>query len=836
MIPTFYRGFMILSCCIVSFQSPGQPKCHITVDAAAVQNKIPSTLFGSCMEDVNHEIYGGLYGQMIMGESFEEPASGVNFNEWRKCGGYWSADKEYGDGGVTIVPGRHTSRMVGNTEIKVEPDESARLIYDPVGFRDGIVEADLHFLQARGAGAGLLLRTQEVGIGENALKGYEIRLNRETSKLQLIKHRGDAKILAEAPACFIADGWNHLRVVCKAGTITVYLNAGPQPVIAYTDSQAPISEGQIGLATAGSPIGFRDVHLLTADLDKMLRLVNPPHQQVSDRWDILSAGPGDARFELPQHDAYNGLAAQTIALTAKSGKAGIANRGLDRWGIAIRKGCEYKGSCFLHLDSGSLPVIVALESADGSQVYAQQTIEVKTRNWKNHPFSLTASGSDPKARFVMYIRQPGKLYVDQVSLFPTGEVLYKGLPMRADIGHAIKAEGLTFMRYAGTMVNAPGYRVKKMLGDRAKRPPYTGHWNEYSTNGFGIEEFLQFCEASSIQPAFAINIEETASDAADWVEYLDGDTSTTWGAKRAANGHPRRYGVRYIEIGNEEVMFEGDDRPATDHYIERFLSLYQAIHAKDPSIQLVCSAWWRPGSANTERIFKALDGKAAFWDFHVGGDDPASGAAVDTALTQMYTLFHQWDPATTMRCAIFEENGGLHNMQRALGHATNLNAVRRHGDFVLTACPANALQPYLQNDNDWDQCQIFFTPDTVWGMPPFYVQQMAAANALPLRVRDTVEGRLDVTATRDVDGKALVLHLVNTSAEAVGAAIHVDHFSPKNAAIRILTIAGPLSAENLPADPGAISPVEQNAAVRDNGDLDHVCPPYSYTIIRFQLH
>ena len=66
----------------------------IIIDAADVRNTIPHTMFGTCIEDVNHEIYGGLYGQLIMGESFEEPASGVNYNEWTKYGGYWAADRE----------------------------------------------------------------------------------------------------------------------------------------------------------------------------------------------------------------------------------------------------------------------------------------------------------------------------------------------------------------------------------------------------------------------------------------------------------------------------------------------------------------------------------------------------------------------------------------------------------------------------------------------------------------------------------------------------------------------------------------------------------------------
>ncbi len=33
-------------------------------------------LTGACIEDVNHEIYGGLYSQMLFGESFQEPAGG----------------------------------------------------------------------------------------------------------------------------------------------------------------------------------------------------------------------------------------------------------------------------------------------------------------------------------------------------------------------------------------------------------------------------------------------------------------------------------------------------------------------------------------------------------------------------------------------------------------------------------------------------------------------------------------------------------------------------------------------------------------------------------------
>src|SRR5690348_11005526 len=45
----------------------------IKIDAGKVLNHVSPLMYGSCIEDVNHEIYGGLYAQIIFGESLEEP-------------------------------------------------------------------------------------------------------------------------------------------------------------------------------------------------------------------------------------------------------------------------------------------------------------------------------------------------------------------------------------------------------------------------------------------------------------------------------------------------------------------------------------------------------------------------------------------------------------------------------------------------------------------------------------------------------------------------------------------------------------------------------------------
>ena len=157
--------------------------------------------------------------------------------------------------------------------------------------------------------------------------------------------------------------------------------------------------------------------------------------------------------------------------------------------------------------------------------------------------------------------------------------------------------------------------------------------------------------------------------------------------------------MRYIEIGNEECI-GSSARSAYEHYVERYLVLYDAIHEAYPELQFINAAWWRPNNTELmQYVFQSLDGKCDFWDYHPWTETPQQAVEIEAVISQMHDLFLSWNPQTTMRCAIFEENGNTHDMARALAHAVMLNVVRRTGGFVPMDSPANALQPYKQNDN-----------------------------------------------------------------------------------------------------------------------------------------
>jgi len=806
---------------------PVHQTSRIKVNGSKVENKISPLLYGSNIEDVNHEIYGGFYDQRIFGESFEEPSTGVNYNQWRRYTGYWTAN----DGAVAIMPGRNTNSdvvMNGTHPIGVEPDQSAKLIYEPRELANGIVEAEMKFT-GKGESAALLVRVANAGVGNDAFDGYEISLNRDGRKIMAGKHLQNFVTLKDAPVSFDPKAWNKVKVVLKGAKIEVYLNG--QQALSFTDELSPLLKGKIGLRTWRSAVEFRNVTIQENGKTEALRLVNAANEQLSYNWDIIRSASAKASFELDKNMAYNSKNSQAIILSS-SGKAGIANRGLNRWGIAVRKNQVLQGRVYLKSEQLTGPVSIALESADGSKTYAVKQLAGTNASWKKFPFTLTANSGDPHARLAISISSKGKLWVDQVVLMGTGADQFKGLPIRADIGNMLVAQGLTFLRYAGTMVNSPEYKFKNMIGDPDKRPSYRGHWNHYTSNGFGIEEFLKYCEATGITPCFAINIYETPEDMADMVEYLNGDVSTPWGAKRAANGYSKPYGVKYIEIGNEEVIFNGDSKKAYEEYVARFNLLYNAMKQKDGSLKFVHAAWWRQGSSNMEYVFRELNGKADYWDLHVGGDDPKAGLDTDKQLTEMLRQLKQWDPQTQMKIAVFEENGSKHGIQRALGHATNLNAIRRHSESVLTSSPANALQPYLQNDNDWDQGQIFFTADRVWGMPPFYSQKMQAENHLPLRVQTDVDGPLDVTATRSEDGKTLMLHVVNTGSDALHTNIELIGFEGRKAETEVFVISGELNSRNTPAEPEKHKSIASKTILSGNAP-DYDFPAHSYTILKF---
>jgi hypothetical protein len=729
---------------------------QIVVDPDQALNPISPAMYGSCIEDVNHEIYGGLYAQRIFGESFEEPAPGTSPRGWRVLGDQWTPD---GDG------------------VHVRGGNGPKLLWDTPDVGDGTVEADVLAPNDLGENAGLLVRVSNAGVGADDFDGYEVSISGKRRQIILGKHHHNFTSLQTVSAPIVPDQWHRIRVAMAGSLLRVFLDGETSPRIDFTDPQAPLTSGTFAVRAWQSNASFRNLRFNGQAVPLSLA-----GDGVSGMWDRVLTGAATASYAV-EEAAFNGKLCQKVRHLGGKGTVGVANRGLNRWGIAVRKGHTLEGRIYLHGDVGT--ATVALQSADGSRTYASQHVPV-VDIWSKANIRLKPNASDANARFAVWIDRPGTVWLDQAVLMDAPEDRFQGLPIRKDIAQAMLGSGVRFLRYGGTMVNMPGYRWKSMIGDPDRRPPYAGHWYPCSTNGFGIFDFLRFCEKAKLGAAFAINVDETPEDVADLAEYLTGPLTSTWGRRRVQDGHPKPYRVEYIEIGNEEAI-GNPDAEGLARYARRFRVLAEAIHRRDPRLKLVCSAWWVPDSPSMKGVFEAVDGQAASWDFHFWCDDPNAGSGIDRELNRAERLFKSWNPNTTLKAVVFEENGNRHDHQRALGHATTLNATRRHGDFVLADCAANALQPWHQNDNGWDQGQIFFTPERAWPMPPALAQRVLSDDHLPVRISAMAGGGLDVLAAKSLDGRTITLTVVNLADREVSARVLVKDFRVRVAKARAVS-------------------------------------------------
>lgn len=794
---------MILFCLMAGCMAvPGASQNRIHVDASKVIATLCPLLYGSGAEDVNHEIYGGLYDQRLFGESFEE---GQNINAVE---GFTLVGKPWHE----ALEGLYAYASPLSALISQKDDGGA-----------GTAEVEMRFDGFSG-NAGLLFHARARNEAAASIEGYSICLDGWTPKITVRKHEGTgSQIVLTCDASYEPNTcWNTLRVDYIGSRFDIYLNN--LYVASYNDTKSGFANGGVGIVSLNGNATLRNLRMHHGKTETPL----PFHVNgngISDMWKPTPQNAATARFEVNSEGAYNGRRFQTIENTA-GGRTGIYNEGLNHWGIGITRGQTMTGS--ISLKGTAASVTVALQSHEGRTLAEQRLTGIGTQ-WKCFDFKLKPSANDARGRFAIFVDGPGRIDIDQAMLFADKANRFKGLPFRNDIGQCLVREGLTFLRYGGTMINSSEYLSRNMLGAPGTRPPYRGTWYRASTNGFGIVEFVQFARAAGMEPAFALNIEDDPQDVARLIEYLNGNTATPMGRQRALDGHKEPYAVKYVEIGNEEVL-QRNNIAGYRHYVERFLRLQEAMHRVDSTLQLVIAAWWRGNTPEMEYVFKALDGKAAYWDFHPWVDDPKGVRLIDGRLSEMENLFHQWNPQTTMRCVIFEENGSTHHIGRMLRHVITLNAVRRHGSFVLTSCQANALQPYRQNDNGWDQGQVFFTPTQVWAQPQYYAEQMAANNHQPNVVESRVEGTtdVDVSTTIDDNRRTLKLHIANTSNAEQQVELDIRHFG-RIKHINALSLSGKPEDDNTPEQPTRIVPKDDAETVISTDKIK--LRPNSYTIV-----
>jgi alpha-N-arabinofuranosidase len=211
--------------------------------------------------------------------------------------------------------------------------------------------------------------------------------------------------------------------------------------------------------------------------------------------------------------------------------------------------------------------------------------------WRLWHGEFTAPCSAKGARLEVALATPGTVWLGAVSIVPADH--FHG--MRRDVVDRLKQLRPGNLRWPGGCF-AEYYRWQDGLLPVDRRPPTGPHrWygllpdsDGYDNHDIGIDEFMALCREIGAAPAITTRFSEgSPEEAAAWVEYCNGASTTRWGKVRAERGHAEPYDVNCWYVGNELTgmsLLKGEARTNPKLLATLCREHIEAMKAVDPTI------------------------------------------------------------------------------------------------------------------------------------------------------------------------------------------------------------------------------------------------------------
>ncbi|QGQ99196.1 carbohydrate-binding protein [Paenibacillus psychroresistens] len=455
-----------------------------------------------------------------------------------------------------------------------------------------------------------------------------------------------------------------------------------------------------------------------------------------------------------------------LNVTATGNGVGLSNAGW--YGVSVKSGTTYNYSLYAKRGANfNSSITIGIANQSGLD-YGTATINAITTDWVKYTGTITANTTDANAKWVVLAKGTGDVYLDFISVFPS--VTYNNRPngVRLDMGTALEEMHLGFMRFpGGCIIHDSHYRYnwKDQVGPIEGRKEYNNsHWNMYETtdhisNGMGMFEWLQLSEdmgmvavpvlpvgATHISGALDPNSPEMAQltqDTLDFVEFANGSATSTWGAKRAAMGHPAPFNIEYLGLGNEEYDSTNARADIT--------KIYNAVHTAYPALKLIVTA----GDSHSLYNFSA-DLGAYGVDAHYYFGRGSLG---------WIEFINRYDRSKPQ--VMIGEYGSIARDGKlidALDAAINKAVFEKNGD-ILNMSAFTLLRKVI----DFDNANVFKTNY-------YHTEKMWADNLADNNVsfRQSGDSKLVVVAGKDTETGDLILKLINNSANVINSTVAIN--------------------------------------------------------------
>lgn len=527
--------------------------------------------------------------------------------------------------------------------------------------------------------------------------------------------------------------------------------------------------------------------------------------------------------------------------------AALVNEGFD--GIALKAGEKYNFSIFARTPESKKGKLTVRLTGKNGKIYGEASTKTISADWKKYDITLTPTQTTADARLEVMPQMTGKVELDMISLFP--QKTFKGHKngLREDLAQTIADMHPRFVRFpGGCAAHGDGlenmYRWKNTIGSLEARKPQRNLWGYHQTMGLGYFEYFQFCEDLGAEPVPVVaagvpcqnsahhghpiggqqggiplcDMDDYVQEVLDLIEWANGDVTTTWGKIRAEAGHPKPFNLKYIGIGNEDLI--------TDIFEERFVMIYNAIKEKYPEITVIGTVGpFYEGTDYVEGWNLATKLEVPMVDEHYYN---SPGWYIHNQ--DFYDKYDRSKSKVYLGEYAAHLPGRPNNIETALAEALHLANVERNADIVTMTsyAPLFAKEGYTQ----WNPDLIYFNNTEVKPTVGYHVQKLYGQHSGDEYIdgniqlsdnRDAVQKRIAKSIVRDSKTGDVIIKLVNMLPVEINTTLDLTNINISNpVASRIVLTGQP--------DDKLATPVSDTFNVNESCKL----PAYSFTIVRIK--
>jgi len=758
-----------------------------TINPNSVLHRVDEKVYGHFLEHIYNSVNGGLWGDLVWNRSLERFAG---------TSGTW--------------------RIEGDQVVQSSPNENVRLLFGETSWQN--YEYTLEARKDGGAEGFLIL------FRANGEDFYWCNLGGWSNTLHAIE-KGTPGVRwgvfgSQISGSIQSGRWYQIRIRCEGNHFQVWLDGSE--LFNFSDNTSTVHlSGQVGVGTWVTQARYRN--FLVTDIASGDTLFSGLPTVVESEVNLLNWQKVGAGALHASGQALNSNFCITV-VNSQSTETGIQQSSLDL------KNQTYRGSLWA---KGSTPANLKVSLLSGGTVLAQETLAAPGPDWQEYPFQLTPTTETTNGTLRISFSDTGTVYLDQISMMGQDAIDNDGF--RPGLYQAVEALRPPVIRWPGGYF-AELYRWKDGIGPQHERTIYpVVAWNDQDVNSFGTDEFVTLCRRLGAEPLIVINTGHRSSsvpqaeyieEAQHWVEYCNGPASSTWGSKRAANGHPKPYNVQYWEFGNEVFLTR-----SADIYVNFLNAFVPALKAVDPSIKIIAC-----GSGGFDQTWnRTVINRCADIIDYISPHHYEDIANYQTGVRNYEAYIAELEgviaassnPDIKIYMSEWNVWSGI-DWRNGLYAGGMLNVFERHGDVFEIGAPALFLRH--TSANDWNNALINFNNSDWFPAPNYVVMKFWREHFAPNLIQTTGNNNsLNVVATLSDDGKNIYFKVINTSNAAIPAALDIaGPFTPRGA--RLEQIAPPgLSAANSMTAPDNIRVEEGNVAI-DNQRVNLTIPKYGAVI------